>query len=269
MIKKALIGAGVVVGLSLLFFGRDAVSYVRTSVASLRDSVRGSIPVEVELDRARQMMKDLEPEVKRNKEAIAKDEVEVKQLEERIAALEARLTREKDDVLRLKTDLEKEKDKAAFQYGARKYSREQVQQDLSNRFARYKTGEATRSNWQKILEARQKSVDANRQKLEGMLAARRQLEVEIEGLEARRQMVAAAQTTSSYVVDDSQLGRVKELVNDLRTRLDVSEKLVNAETSIHDEIPLHEPAPANIVDQVGEYFKAPALPGDKELAKAK
>ena len=83
-----------------------------------------------------------------------------------------------------------------------------------------------------------KSLAAARQKLEGMLAQKRQLQVEVENLEARNQMVAAAQTTSNYQFDDSQLGRVKELVQNLKTRLEVSEKLVNAESEFQGEIPL-------------------------------
>ena len=103
--------------------------------------------------------------------------------------------------------------------------------------------------------ARQRSLEAARQKLEGMLATKRQLEVDVEHLEARLKMVEAAQTTSDYKFDDSQLSRAKELVTDLRTRLEVAEKLVNAEGSFRDEIPLDQPAPENIVDQVTEYFQ--------------
>jgi hypothetical protein len=69
-------------------------------------------------------------------------------------------------------------------------------------------------------------------------------------------MVEAAQTTSDYKFDDSQLSRAKELVTDLRTRLEVAEKLVNAEGTFHDEIPLDQAAPENIVDQVTEYFQS-------------
>ncbi len=89
-----------------------------------------------------------------------------------------------------------------------------------------------------------------------MLASKRQLQVEVENLEARLQMVAAAKTTSNYQFDDSQLGRVKELVSNLRSRLEVAEKLVNAEVYYHDEIPLDKAAPENIVEQVTEHFAA-------------
>jgi len=103
-------------------------------------------------------------------------------------------------------------------------------------------------------QARQRSLEAARQKLEGMLASKRQLEVEVEHLEARLKMVEAAQTTSDYQFDDSQLSRAKELVTDLRTRLDVAEKLVNSDGYLSGEIPLAEPAPENIVEEVTEYF---------------
>ena len=71
-------------------------------------------------------------------------------------------------------------------------------------------------------------------------------------------MVEVAQTTSQYKFDDSQLGRVKELVQNLKTRLDVESKVVNAENEFQGEIPLEKASPQNIVDQVGEYF------GDKK-----
>jgi tRNA U34 5-carboxymethylaminomethyl modifying GTPase MnmE/TrmE len=111
--------------------------------------------------------------------------------------------------------------------------------------------------------ARERSLLAAREKLEGMLAAKRQLEVEVENLEARRQMIAAAETTSEFQFDDSHLGRVKELIADLGARLDVADKMVAAQTDYHDEIPLDEPSEENIVEQVSRYF---GEPDDSELA---
>ena len=72
-----------------------------------------------------------------------------------------------------------------------------------------------------------------------------------------------------YQFDDSQLGQVKELVSDLRTRLQVAEKMVNAESNLHDEIPIDATAPADIVDQVTTYFDHNAeKPADEAKAEA-
>ncbi len=252
MIRKVLFGTGIALGVGILLFGRDAVSYVSTSVGYVKDSVKESVPVEFQIQRARKMIADLEPEIRKNMHVIAREEVEVKRLEERIDRAESRLGEDKEDILRLKSDLAE--DKSKYVYAGRTYTTDEVKTDLSRRFQRFKTAEATLKSLQQLHAARSKSVEAARQKLEGMLASRRQLQVDVENLEAQRQMVAAAQTTSEYVFDDSKLGRVKELVGDLRTRLDTAAALVEAETEFRDEIPLDEPSPASIVEQVSEYF---------------
>jgi hypothetical protein len=102
-----------------------------------------------------------------------------------------------------------------------------------------------------------------------MLAQKRQLQVEVENLEARNQMIAAAQATSNYQFDDSQLGQAKELVSDLRTRLEVTEKLVSSENEFQGEIPLDKAVPQNIEDKVSEYFApAKAKPDAKAVASS-
>ena len=260
MVKKiVLIGGGTML-IGLLVFGRGAVSYVRTSAGYMTDSMKDAVPVEFEIQRARGMIKDLVPEVRKNMHLIAKEEVEVKRLEEQIAQAEERLSQEKGQLMRLKADLTTGRD--VFRYAGRSYTEDQVRHDLANRFERYKTGDATLESLQKIYRARQQSLGAARDKLEGMLASKRQMQVEVENLEARLQMLEAAQATSEYQFDDSRLGRLKELVQDLHTRLDVADNLVNAESRFHDEIPLDAVAPENIVDEVTQYFATPQATDD-------
>jgi chromosome segregation ATPase len=274
MIKKAILGTMVVLVLTFVLLGRGAWSYVRTSLGYVKESVHESVPIGFQIDRARQMIRDLEPEVRKNMHLIAKEEVEVEKLQKQVTDLEARLTKEEEELKKLHADVKS--GKTSFEYGGRKYNAEQVRSDMACRFDRLKTGQATLKSLREIYTARSKGLDAARQKLEGMLAARRQLKVDVENLEARMHLIAAAQTTSSYSFDDTQLGRVKELVNDLRTRLDVTERLVGTEATYRDEIPVNEPTPANIVEQVGEYFAKPpaetavaAKPGRETLAKTK
>ena len=264
MIKKMVIGAGSLTLVALLFFGPTAWSYVRTSCGWMSNAVHDSVPVGFQIDRARQMVKDIMPEVERNMRLIAREEVEVRRLQERIGRLQDRLERDKTNILRLKSDLST--GDAPFQYAGRSYTESQVKNDLAARFKRYQTADATLESLEKMHAARERSLQAAREKLEGMLAAKRQLEVEVENLEARRQMIAAAETTSEFQFDDSHLGRVKELIADLGARLDVADKMVAAETNFHDEIPLDEPSEGNIVDQVSRYF---GEPDKSELAATK
>ena len=252
MFRKTFIIGGGAILTGMVLAGGTAWSYLRTSAGYVTDAVQESVPIEFQIDRARGMVQDLVPEVRKNMHVIAKEEVEVQRLDEQITEGQTRLGKEKDQLLRLKTDLAT--GKAEFQYAGRSYTAEEVRTDLAARFDRFKTGEATLGSLKDIRAARQKSLVAARQKLEGMLASKRQLQVEVENLEARLQMITAAQATSNYQFDDSRLGRVKELVSNLRSRLEVAEKLVNAEVYYHDEIPLDKATPENIVEQVSEHF---------------
>lgn len=252
MVKKGIVAVAGVGVMSVLLFGRDAVSYVWTSASRVKESVRNSVPIEFEIDRARQMVENLVPDIRRNMHVIAKEEVEVERLKEQIAATDTKLSQQRTEVMRLKTDVAA--NKGTYFYAGRSYSIDQVKTDLANRFERYKTNEATYNSLRDILAAREKSLDAARQKLDGMLAAKRSLQVDVENLEARLKMVEVAQTTSEYNFDDSQLARVKGLMSDIRTRLSVAEKLVNADEHYQGEIILESGAPEDIVEQVTSYF---------------
>jgi len=264
MIKKAIL-AGVGVALvGTVFFGRDAFSYFRTGAGRMTEAVRDSVPMDFEIDRARRMVKELVPDIRKNMHVIAKEEVEVDQLKKQIASTESRLGKDRAELVRLKADLGS--GNSNFHYAGRQYSAAQVKADLTNRFERFKTTDATLASLKDIQHAREQSLSAAREKLEGMLAAKRKLEVDVEHLEARLKMVEAAQTTSDYAFDDSNLSRVKELIGDLRTRLDVAERLTSAEGLFHGEIPLTDTASENIVEEVTEYLNGSNSEGAAEAA---
>jgi chromosome segregation ATPase len=254
MIKKTLAAVGGATLLMVLFFGRDALSYVRTSFGWVRDSVKSQVPVEFEIERARRMVKNLVPDIRKNMHVIAQEEVEIDRLDKQINQTVSTMDKEKTEIMKLKGDLATVQ--PVYHYAGHTYNAQQVKVDLANRFERYKTHDATLASLREIQVARRKSLDAARQKLDGMIAAKRQLEVEVENLEAKYKTVQVAQTTTPFNIDDSELGRVKDLIAEVRTRLSVAEKLVNAQGDFEGEIPLSGPQAENIVDQVTEYFSA-------------
>src|SRR3954453_21229336 len=102
MIRKTVIGIGSLGLLSVLFFGRDAASYVRTSFGWVKDSVKSSVPVEFEIDRARRMVKNLVPDIRKNMHVIAQEEVEIERLDKEIARTDTAMPRDKAEMMRLK-----------------------------------------------------------------------------------------------------------------------------------------------------------------------
>ncbi len=259
MIKKALFTV-VALGLTtVVLFGRDAASYVGTTYDRLTSSVRDSVPVEFQIDRARAMVRDLEPEIRRSMHVIAKEEVALEQLNAQINLSEQKVEKDKREILRLQADLGQGKD--IYRYASRSYTTEQVKQDLARRFSRFKVSDETLANLQSMRDARERNLNAAQQKLASMINARRNLEVDVQNLEAKSKLVEVAQASSEYVFDDSQLARAKGLITEIRTQLDVAAKLANADVNVEIEIPLDGTVPADITDQVAEYF---SLGGEKK-----
>ena len=252
MFKKVILGVGGATLVGGVLLGSNAMSYLSTSCERISQSVEDSVPMEFQIDRARKMVRDLEPEIRRSMHVIAKEEVEVEQLDKRIAASETKAEKDKSEIMRLQSDLQT--GQATFRYAGHQYTAGEVKQDLARRFARFKTSDATRGSLRDMRDARQRNLDAARQKLTAMMSSQRQLLVEVENLEAKLKLVEVAQASSDLQLDDSQLARAKGLMADIRAKLDVAAKLADADTSFHDEIQLEAPAPEDITDQVAEYF---------------
>src|SRR5687767_10233645 len=109
MIKRAVL---VVIGLGLttvVLFGRNAASYVSTSYHRVTGAVHDSVPVEFQIDRAKQMVRDLDPEIRRSMHVIAKEEVALEQLNQQIDVNQGKADKDKKDILHLQADLGKNK----------------------------------------------------------------------------------------------------------------------------------------------------------------
>lgn len=258
MLKKGLVVGGAFVLLAGLFMGRDAVSYLSTSMGRMHAQVKRNVPVEFEIDRARQMIKNLGPEIRENMHRIAREEVEVGKLEREVMGREELLAKQRDYILREKADLES--GSRSFVYAGETFTALEVREDLAKRFKSFKTEEATVESLRQVLKARNAKLNAAREKLDSMLSQKRQLEVEVEQLEARLKMIEVAQTTSDFNFDDSQLARTKELLDEISTRLEIDEKMVNAAPELQERIPVEKEVEGDtdedILDAVTNYFEA-------------
>lgn len=252
MLKKILLGSAIVVGSGALIAGTSSVSYVKTGYHSIRDTIKEQIPIEVEIKRARDMISDLKPEIADNLKVIAREEVEVAKLQREVASKQTSLTKSKQAILKLKDDVQS--GVKYVSYGGKQFDMDEVRKDLNDRFKHYQTQEATASKLEKVLAARELNLQAARRKLDEMLAAKRQLEVEVENLQARHTMVQVAETSSQFSMNDSRLSNVRQTLDEIATRIDVAEKLVDCcETTMG--IPVSEDdAPSDLVDQITDYF---------------
>jgi chromosome segregation ATPase len=246
-----------------LVFGRDVVSYVKTLGSSARSAIKAEVPIEFEIQRARDMVENLVPDIRQCMHVIAEEEVNVEHLQREISRSDGELAKQKEEILALRRDLGL--GKQTYQFASRTYTANEVKRDLASRFERFKTAEATLAGKRQILSAREKSVAAAREKLENMLGDKRDLEVQIENLDARMKTLQAARTATSVQLDNSQLARAKKLIGELNKQLDVAQRVLDAEGKFTGLIPVDTTpqAPEDLSAQIDEYFGTGAQPASK------
>ena len=249
MIKKlAIVGGGLALLVALLST-TSVGSYATTAISRIRHRVDYSVPVKFKLDDAKEQLARIAPEINQMKYEFARQELQVKRLHEEVLASESALDDQLANIVRLKSHLES--GDTVFVSRGRNYSIEQVELDLKRRWDLYKTNESVLQTKQEVLQAQQAGLDAARQQIAETEAQREKLEVEIAQLEARMRLVEVAKTASDLHFDDSRLARLRSSLDDIRSRIQVEEHMLNtSEAQDFNGIPLDDEDES--VDTLGE-----------------
>jgi septal ring factor EnvC (AmiA/AmiB activator) len=271
MIKKAVLGAALSAGAMYLVFGTSAPSYVRTAFHRVRHNAKDAVPVQFEIDRARQEIANLEPAIKDNIEVLARAEVDVEYLNREIATTQANLASEKKAMLALRESLETGDFRLAG-HGRVRYTEDEVKGDLARRLDRYRNVNKILEEKEATLKAREKSVIAARKLLMEMAAQKQTLLTKLEKIEAHLKMIEATKATNEFDFDDSALARAKSSVADLERRLEVMERKSEMESRFSETgLPISDVDDGrDVVKEIETEFGAPAQStepkaGDKRL----
>jgi BMFP domain-containing protein YqiC len=246
----------VVAGASLvggLLFGKDVVSYVRSSAKSVQTVVKDSVPIDFELRRARDLIEEIIPEMHANVRLIAQEEVEVAALKVDIGKSQESLKEEELRIANLREALEEPK--AEYCFAGREYPRSFVKEDLANRFERFKESELVLASKKRLLVSRENSLHAAMQVLEQTRSRKRMLEDKIESLASQYRLVKAASVGSNIQVDNSKLAQTEKLIDQIKKRLDVAERILAHESQFVQAIPVDAVPEEDLLTQVDDYFK--------------
>lgn len=262
MLKKTLIITGAAVVVPALIFGTDAWSYMRTATQSVRASVKSEVPPEFEVKRIKELVDNLVPEIRKCMHVIAEQQVDIEYLDQDIARREGELAQQQKTLLSMTDQLDS--GVKTFYISNRTYSAEEISQDLTLRFGKFKVAKEGVDRDKKILKAREKALKANQQTLENMLSQKQELEVKIAQLDARLKSIQAAETVSELAFDDSQLSQAKQAIRDLNKQLDVKERMLDVEGRFVNLIPMEDlqTAPQDITQQVRAYLQEQPEPAD-------
>jgi len=226
MIRKGVLSAALGAGALALLFGTAAPSYVKTAFHRVRHNVKGAVPIQFQIERARQQVADLEPAIHLNRESIAGAEYDVAKLEQEISATQANLTQEGKEILALRNCLDTGELRLT---GSVSYTPDEIKADLSHRMDHFKAAKQIALQKEQTLKARRKAVLAGRKQLAEMSAAKQSLLTKIDEIESRLKMIEATQASNEFTFDDSELARVKESVSDLEKQVSVMATMAEQE----------------------------------------
>lgn len=228
MIRKGIKSVAMVtlgtLALGTFVFGTDVVSYVSTTCNTVRTKAKDTVPVEFELQRARDMIEQILPELQANIRMIAQEEVEIASLEKQIGNSGKDLVAQQQSIAQLRDRLDTSL--VSFNIGPASYTREQLTEKLAHRYNRFKESKATLAGKQKVLESRRRSLAAAETMLDRAREQKVELEQKIEGLVAQHRLIQSSEVAVDLQVDGRRITKADRLINDIQNRLDVAQRVI-------------------------------------------
>ncbi len=219
MLKKAIIVLGVLLVGGWLWAKTDMWSYAKTAWREGRAFVKKQVPLDFEIKRARDMIASLNHEEDKLISVMAKQMVAIEGLEEEIKRDRAHLDRQKDEI-QVKNDQLKG-ESTLLAYDGIQLSREVFVSALDRQFQNYVSNEGALNAKTDTLTYHKESLAGAKDQLDAVRAQKRELEARLSRAEVELQNVKAAQARSRCVVkfDESQLAKVKEIVDEIETNI--------------------------------------------------
>jgi hypothetical protein len=216
-VKKGMVGVALGAATLAVLSQTPAWKYMKATSTQVATTVRGAVPIELDIRAARQEVADLEPAIMLGIEGLVKAQIQVEKLDKEIASTRQELNREGREVQALNDHL---KTGDTHLTGGVAYTTKEVKTDLVRRMDHYKLVKNILAEKEETLKIRQKNVAAMNETLETMKSAKRDLLVRIEGIEARLNQIRAASAKDEFSFDDTAIGRAKQSVADLESKLE-------------------------------------------------
>lgn len=262
--KMLLIGSVVLGGAGFLFLGTDFPSYVGTVASSVRESVAGQIPVEIELKRADDLIRQIDPQIKNCKLELARAEVDLLELQDSVTGLEKVVTAEEKKLklgAALLRDGTPDGVRLAADYGARR----RVSADLGRTKDSYVSNMAILKAKRARIDVQTRTVSAAKERLASVRYERIALEDQVRALKAQQMQVEAmAASSNNFELDSTALSQAKEVISKVRKRLDVAQRMLENDMAFAGEPPVGTDN-RNVVKEIDELFAAGSTTSTVEI----
>ena len=253
ILSMGLVGALIIGGVGFLTFGTSFGSYMRSSLGLVKSSVKDSIPIEFEIQRARDLLEDLIPEMRANLRLVATEEVEVANLEREIDREHESIDAQRNKLQTLRETLKTQE--ISYKINNAIYHRTELVDIMATQFDRLTMAEKFLSGKESLLKNRHASLSAAMKNLEKTRFARLELQSQIESLEEQFRLLQLQSSGKNFHLDNTKLSQVQKVISELKNRLDVTEKIMASEARFIDNIPIEETiSEDSVLDRVDTYF---------------
>lgn len=225
MIKYSVAGLLAVVVGGFLLLGSDFTGMIKTSARSIQQSVKESVPVEFELNRAKEKINEILPDLQSQVRMIAEEEVAISRLEKEVQTDTDRIDRREELLTKLRGQMRTQQ--VSFSVGKMNLNRQQLANHLQTRFDHFKQSRMSLESKRRLLEKRQEGLAAAVLVLEQMRIRQSELGLKVEALAAQHRLIKASQIESGTLVDGSQLSQADQLLDQIETRLAVAQRVMN------------------------------------------
>jgi predicted nuclease with TOPRIM domain len=268
-VKWTAIGVLATGALGYLVFGENVVSYFTTMAGSVRDSVRSQVPVEFELKRAEALIRDIDPQISTCKRELAQAEVGLENLVTDVERLERENARAEQKLKAGAAWLAGD-GSGEFRLAGNPQPRHRVEIDLDRTFQHFKNSQELVRGKKALIQHQSRAVAAARERLDAVRAEKSRLEDTIATLKSQKvQLDALAATSKRFDLDDSALSRAKQVLAEVKNRLDVAQKMIEDEMFFAAPEPDAEHA-RDVAAEIRKFFDADAAPQAKtELVEVK
>lgn len=258
MCKKLTLG---VLGLVLVggfLFGGNLIPFVSTAVSKARQAAKQQVPIEFQIDAATRQLQQIDPEIKLMLHQIAKEKVAVSRLERQLSENQESLTASKNQMLTLKQHL-LSGEQFYTAANSKVYTNARVEEDLNHRLDLFETARQTVDSQEQILSSRKAAIDSAMEKLDEAKSLQRELQVKIENLRARNRVNEVAKTASSIDMDNSQLAKAANMIDDIGAQIDAEAEMQQMVPKYFGQIPVDEDS---VVSQRSALERMTELFGD-------
>ena len=228
MLRLLKYGVGAVLAVCLtgfLVFGSDLTSMISTTAKSVQRKVKQSVPLEFELQRAKEKISEILPDLQSQVRMIAEEEVAVAKLAKEVSADEARLESQESKLTLLREKMRTRQ--VSYSVGQIDLNRQQMTDQFQARFNHFKQSKLSLEAKWKLLEKRKEGLSAAVSMLDQMRCRQSELKLKVEALAAQHRLIKASQIESGTLVDGSQLSQADQLLDQIETRLLVAQRVID------------------------------------------